>query len=158
MNMNISRVLSTLFLLATVFSVRAEGVMVSDPWVRAAPPNAPALAAFMSLENHSGSEVALIGVTAAAELGRVEMHRTKMADGMMKMIQQKNIPVAPHSSTVLKPGSWHIMMIGPAKVPTVGDQIHLTLSFSDGSEQMVMAEVRRGGMMMKGGGHQMMHH
>jgi len=158
MKVRFFRVVTALVLFGSISSVFAEGIMVNDPWVRAAPPNAPALAAFMTLENHGGSDVALVEVRGPAELGRVEMHRTKMADGMMKMIQQKNIPVAPHSSTVLKPGSWHIMMIGPKQVPTVGEQVHLTLVFSDGSEQMVMAEVRRGGMMMKGDGHQMMQH
>ncbi len=152
------RALSALFLLGAVFSVQAMGVMVNDPWVRAAPPNAPALAAFMTLENHSGSEVALTAVEAPAEMGRVELHRTLMADGMMKMVQQENIPVGAHSSTKLEPGSWHIMMIGPSKVPAAGEQVHLTLHFSDGSSKVVMAEVRGGAMMMKGGGHQMMHH
>lgn len=158
MKVSFLRAVAALFLLGSLSSALAAGVMVNDPWVRAAPPNAPALAAFMTLENHGGSDVALVEVRGPAELGRVELHRTKMADGMMKMIQQKNIPIAAHSSTVLKPGSWHIMMIGPKKVPSAGEQVHLTLVFSDGSEQMVMAEVRRGGMMMKGGGHHMMHH
>ncbi len=152
------RALSALFLLGTVFSVQAMGVMVNDPWVRAAPPNAPALAAFMTLENHSGAEVALTAVEAAPEMGRVEMHRTIMGDGMMRMVQQEKIPVAAGSSTILEPGSWHIMMIGPGKVPAAGEQVHLILHFSDGSSKRVMAEVRGGAMMMKGGGQHMMNH
>ncbi|MBC8519319.1 MAG: copper chaperone PCu(A)C [Gammaproteobacteria bacterium] len=158
MKIRFLRAVAALFLFGSFSAVFADGVMVSDPWVRAAPPNAPALAAFMTLENHGGADVALVEVRGPAELGRVEMHRTSMADGMMKMVQQQNIPVAAHSSTVLKPGSWHIMMIGPKKVPSAGEQVRLTLVFSDGSEQMVMAGVRRGGMMMKDGGHQMMRH
>jgi copper(I)-binding protein len=79
-----------------------------------------------------------------------------MADGMMKMVQQQEMPVAAHGSLVLKPGSWHIMLIAPRKVPVEGDQVSLTLRFSDGSEQQVTAQVRKGAMMK--GGHQMMHH
>jgi len=159
MKLKVMRVLSALVLLASsqfIFagSLYAEGVMVEDPWIRAAPPNAPALAAFMVLNNHSGSEVALTDVEAPASLGRVELHRTSKEDGMMKMVQQKDIPISAHGSTTLKPGSWHIMMIQPEKVPSVGEHINgehikLTLGFSDGSKQSVIAEVRRGGMMMQ---------
>ncbi len=156
MKTNFYRVMGVLLLMAAASSVKAMGVMVNDPWVRAAPPNAPALAAFMTLENHSGSDVSLVGVSTSLPVARVELHRTLMADGMMKMVQQKEMPVAAHGSLELKPGSWHIMMIGPQKVPVEGDSIHLTLRFSDGSEQKVMTPVRKGKMMMKGG-HQMMH-
>jgi len=155
MKLKFVKVFSALFLLMSSQSLFAEGVMVEDPWIRAAPPNAPALAAFMVLNNR-GSEVALTDVEAPASLGRVELHRTSKEDGMMKMVQQKDIPISAHGSTTLKPGSWHIMMIQPEKVPSVGEHIKLTLGFSDGSKQSVIAEVRRGGMMMQN--HNMMNH
>jgi len=55
MKLKFVKVFSALFLLMSSQSLFAEGVMVEDPWIRAAPPNAPALAAFMVLNNHSGS-------------------------------------------------------------------------------------------------------
>ena len=153
------RAVSALLLMAAISSVNAAGLMVSDPWVRAAPPNAPALAAFMTPENHSGSDLSVVAVRTALPVTRTEMHRTMMADGMMKMMQQKEMPVAAHNSLMLKPGSWHIMMIGPDKVPTEGELVALTLVLSDGSEQQVMAKVRKGQAMMKGGHHShMMQH
>lgn len=158
MKTNFYRIVSGLLLMAAVSSVKAMGIMVNDPWVRAAPPNAPALAAFMQLENHTGVDVALIEVSTTLPVARVELHRTMMADGMMKMIQQKEMPVAAHGSLVLKPGSWHIMLIGPKKVPVEGDQVTLTLRFSDGTEKQITAPVRKGKMMMKGGMHHKMHH
>lgn len=158
MNKNIYRVVTALLMLGTALSAQAMGVMVNDPWVRAAPPNAPALAAFMQLENHGNADVALVEVKTTLALSRVELHRTMVADGMMKMIQQKNMPIAAHSNLVLKPGSWHVMLIGPEKVPAEGDSVELTLIFDNGTEQTVTANVRKGKMMK--GGHQkhMMHH
>ncbi len=157
MKTTLNRLFAAVLLLMTNASVQAMGVMVNDPWVRAAPPNAPALAAFMTLENHSGADVALVEARTSLPVARVELHRTMMADGMMKMIQQKEMPVVAHGSLVLKPGSWHIMLIGPKKVPVEGEQVELTLVFSDGTEKQVTAQVRKGKMMMKGG-HKMMHH
>ena len=71
-----------------------------------------------------------------------------MVDGIMKMTPQTAIPVAAHSVTLLKPGSWHIMLISPQKVPLEGESVELTLLLSDGSEQKVVAIVRQGTMMM----------
>ncbi len=139
-----------LFILVTPFSVHAGELTVIDPWVRAAPPNAPALAAFMTLENPTDSALSIIEVRTTLKLDHVELHRTQMADGMMKMIPQKVIPVAAHSSTVLKPGSWHIMLIKPVTVPKPGDSVQLTLVLNNGSEQTIIASVRKGSKMMHG--------
>jgi len=73
-----------------------------------------------------------------------------MADGMMKMVLQKTIPVAAHSSTVLKPGSWHIMLIQPEHVPVVGESVQLTLQLSDDTSQTVTAWVKKGKMKKQG--------
>ncbi len=132
--------------------------MVVDPWVRAGPPNAPALAAFMKLENHSATDLSVVGARTSLEVNRVELHRTSMVDGVMKMMQQESIPVAAHSSTLLKPGSWHIMLIKPAEVPNPGDMVSITLVLEDGVEQTVTAMVRKGEKMMHGDHDQNMKH
>ena len=82
---------------------------------------------------------------------RVELHRTVMADGMMKMAQQSEIKVASHQSVMLEPGSWHIMLIGPDHVPTAGEKVGVTLTLKSGVEQKFEAVVRKGKMMMNSG-------
>lgn len=129
--------------------------MVTNPWVRSAPPNAPALGVFMMLKNHSGTDLSVVDVRTTLEVNRVEMHRTMMTGDVMKMMPQEMIPVASHSSTELKPGSWHIMLMDPKQVPKMGETVHLTLVLSDGSEQMVAAIVRKGKKMMDGQSHEM---
>ncbi len=131
-------------------SVSADEVSVADAWVRAAPPNAPALAAFMQVHNQSASAISIVGVRTSFDTERVEMHRTMMVNGVMKMQPQKAIPVEAHSSTTLKPGSWHIMLIKPVEVPKPGDVIDLTLVLGNGHEQQVSATVRKGMNMAAG--------
>ncbi|MDH5352976.1 MAG: copper chaperone PCu(A)C [Gammaproteobacteria bacterium] len=155
MKSNTSRALGTLLLSLLAFSVAAEELMITNPWVRSAPPNAPALGVFMKLSNHSSDEIAVVEVRTSLEVSHAEMHRTVMTDGVMKMIPQKQIPVAAHSSTELKPGSWHIMLMQPEQVPVMGDSVHLTLVLSDGTEQMVVATVRKGEMKMDSHSHEM---
>jgi copper(I)-binding protein len=145
----------TLFLIISTFAVNAAELVVTDPWIRSAPPNAPALGAFMLFENHSDSEVSVVDAYSSLEVDRVELHRTIMTDGVMKMIPQQSIPVPSHSSTDLAPGSWHIMLIGPKKVPTMGEVVQLTLVLDDGTKQVVDATVRQGKKMMDDHSHEM---
>ncbi len=135
----------TTFFAAIFSTVTFAGsqITISDPWVRAAPPNAPALAAFMLLENSGHKPVNLISAHADG-YGRIELHRTMKRDGMMKMILQKNILVPAHGKTVLKPGSWHVMLIQPERVPQKGETVHLTLKFDNGQTEHIDAIVRPG--------------
>jgi copper(I)-binding protein len=144
MKTRLSRAIGAVLLMLAAFSVTAGGIQVTDLWVRAAPPNAPALAAFMKLENHTGAEISIVNARTSLAVARVELHRTTMVGDVMKMTPQTAIPVAAHSATLLKPGSWHIMLISPQKVPLAGESVELTLLFSDGSEQKVVAIVRKG--------------
>ena len=144
MKTRLTRATGAVLLMLAAFSVTAGGIQVTDPWVRAAPPNAPALAAFMKLENHTGAEISIVDARTSLAVARVELHRTTMVGDVMKMTPQTAIPVAAHSATLLKPGSWHIMLISPQKVPLAGESVELTLLFSDGSEQKVVAIVRKG--------------
>ena len=140
--------LSAIFFALTALSALAGEVMVTDSWIRAAPPNAPALGVFMKLENHTESGIALVEVQVSIEVDRIELHRTMMVNGIMKMTPQIAISVAAQSAVVLKPGSWHIMLISPKKVPVVGERVGLTLIFDDGSEREISAVVRKGEMAM----------
>lgn len=142
----------TLALLLTAFAVQAHEIEISDAWVRAAPPNAPALGAFMVINNPSDSERYLVAARTSLEVERVELHRTMMQDGVMQMVPHAKIPLAALSKTMLEPGSWHVMLIGPRSVPTEGETVALTLVFDDGSEQTIDAEVRKGKKMMHGHG------
>ena len=137
------RLLGLSALLLSLTNLSAAELEVEAPWVRAAPPGAPALAAFMLLHNHSHTTLTLVAASTSLASSRVELHRTMMQDGHMKMVPQAQIPVEPHSTTSLEPGSWHIMLIGPEQVPGEGEQVEITLFFDDGSEQRVIAMVRK---------------
>ena len=144
-------------LLLTTFAAQAHELQVSDAWVRAAPPNAPALGAFMEIENATDTDRSIVAARTSLDVVRVELHRTMHQDGVMKMVPHDRIPLAADSTTLLKPGSWHVMLIGPKAVPTEGDTVEMTLVFDDGSEQTVTAEVRKGTTMAGEGMHMHKH-
>ncbi|BCN93037.1 hypothetical protein THMIRHAM_08220 [Thiomicrorhabdus immobilis] len=119
----------------------AEMVEVSNPYVRMVPPNAPATAAFMELKNTGHSDHAL--VSAKAYINKVtELHTHIHDNGVMRMRQVQKIDLPAGQSTALKPGGFHIMLIG-LNAPVEKDQsIKIDLTFDDGSTKTIEAKGR----------------
>lgn len=127
---------------------QSGNIMINDPWIRSAPPNAPALGVFMQIANHSDNDIKLLSANVDGGYKRVELHRTMPKKGVMQMIKQDFISVPAHGNRTLKPGSWHIMLIGPESVPNNGESVKIKLVFDNGLSKTVHAKVRQGKMMM----------
>ena len=54
------------------------------------------------------------------------------------------IEVPAGGSVALEPGGFHLMMLGLTETPAVGDTVELLLTFQEGGEVTVQAEVRAG--------------
>ncbi len=120
----------------------ADSITIVDPYIRAMPPGQKVTAMFMSMENSSSSLQDLVSVdTTASE--HAELHEHKMIDGMMQMGQVENISVDANSSAALKPGGYHIMLIGLKKDLQPGEMVDIKLTFKDGSSKTVKTEVKK---------------
>jgi copper(I)-binding protein len=138
----VTMMLTMIFLPVMAGNVDSNDIYIENPWVRAAPPNAPILGAFMTIHNKTKQDVNLLSATAKG-FEIVELHRTIKLDGIMKMVKQKYIPIARQDKRVLKPGSWHIMLINPERVPNPGEFISVVLVFDNGIIKNVSLEVRK---------------
>jgi hypothetical protein len=115
-------------------------VTIEDPWIPAAPPNAPVLAAFMTIRNNSPGPVTIKSVSGDL-FRKIEIHRTEMHEGMMKMVRQDGLTIQPGESIELAPGGYHFMLKGPSRVPLAGEEVTLRISFSDGTMKSVTIPV-----------------
>ncbi|MGI0117092.1 copper chaperone PCu(A)C [Zooshikella sp. RANM57] len=133
----------TLALTLLSYSATAEqAITVSDVYVRAMPSTAQNTAGYMQIHNHSKQPVSLI--KAESPLAKnVELHLSKMAEGVMKMIQQKEIMIPAEGSTHLKPGGLHIMFLGLNKPSNEGNKTTLKLTFSNGEQLTVDATIMK---------------
>jgi len=122
--------------------VAADAVIVTDPYVRAMPPGQKVTGAFLSLKNDGDSNRSLVRAESDAAKN-VELHEHVHKDGMMQMREVEKIDIAKGSTTALKPGGLHIMMIGLTRALNVGDIVDIKLIFDDGSEQVVKAPVKK---------------
>lgn len=133
-------------LLTSALSIPAwaadTGIMIHDPYVRLAPPNAQATGAFMLIKNSGSSERKLIKAASPAAK-TVELHTHINENGVMKMREVPAIDIKAHGQTELKPGSYHVMLIDMKAPLKEGDTVPITLSFDDGSTQQIAAPVRK---------------
>lgn len=120
----------------------ADSVTVQDPYVRLAPPNAPATGAFMVIRNGGDKDVKVVKASNPASKV-TELHTHLNEGGVMKMRPVPAIDVKAKGEAVLKPGGLHVMLIDLKAPMKEGDIVPITLSFDDGSSKQVDAKVVR---------------
>ncbi|HEX9626965.1 MAG TPA: copper chaperone PCu(A)C [Acidiferrobacterales bacterium] len=120
----------------------AETIQVEDAWIREAPPGAAVLAAYLTLENRGDAERALVGAD-SPDFGRIEIHATRMKNGMASMEQLKHLKIAARGREALAPGGTHLMLMQPRRALRAGDRVTLTLRFAGGANLATEAVVRR---------------
>jgi len=119
-----------------------SAITVSDPYVRLLPPGATASAAYLVIHNSDGADRMLVKAESPAAQS-VEVHEHRNENGVMKMREVGSILIKAHAQTELKPGGYHLMLIGVRKALKEGDSVAITLSFDDGSKQQIEARVRK---------------
>ena len=120
----------------------ADSVTVQDPYVRLAPPNAPATGAFMVIRNGGDKDVKVVKATNPASKV-TELHTHLNEGGVMKMRPVPAIDIKAKGEAGLKPGGRHVMLIDLKAPMKEGDIVPITLSFDDGSSKQVDAKVVR---------------
>ncbi|MFD2740815.1 copper chaperone PCu(A)C [Sulfitobacter aestuarii] len=122
-------------LILTVAPALAEGFVAHDAYVRASTPTATSAAAFMKLENRSGSEDRLIAV--ASDIAeRVELHsHSEDSNGIMRMGEIENGVTLPAGEThVFARGGDHLMFMGVSEPLEQGGEISVTLTFEQAGD------------------------
>ncbi|RRQ20861.1 copper chaperone PCu(A)C [Thiohalobacter thiocyanaticus] len=119
----------------------AADLQVEDPWVRAGPPTARVMAGYMTLHNPGASDREIVRVTSPA-FERVELHLSRVEDGMARMIPQDALRIPAHGSLELAPGGYHLMLFNPAAPLQPGDKVELTLQDAAGNRLQVSVPVR----------------
>jgi len=115
-------------------------VAAADAWCRAAPPGAPSGGCYVTLTAPTGDR--LVGVdTAAAD--HAEIHTMDMTGGVMRMRRLPDGIALPAGKPVaLKPGSLHLMIIGPKRQLTAGGVVPMTLRFAKAPPLRLQVPIR----------------
>ena len=104
-------------------------IQIGNPWTRATPKGADVAGGYMKITNKGSVPDSLIGGSSAAA-DRFEVHEMSMVDGVMKMRPlAKGLEVKPGETVELKPGSFHIMLMGLKQQLEKGRKVKGTLIF-----------------------------
>ncbi len=119
-------------------------VTVEDPWVRATTgtEDPTMTAAFMVIDNDTDEDVSLTDVSSPVA-DTVQVHEMAMVDGAMQMKEvDGGLTVTAGRGKVLEPGGYHLMLMGVHQDLAPGDEVDLTLEFSDGETQKLSVPVK----------------
>jgi copper(I)-binding protein len=98
-------------------------------------------AVFMVVLNGLDEDVQFISAESPASTA-VELHETVNDGGVMRMVHQPDgYPIAAGGSVELKPGGKHVMLIDLVEQLETGNELELTINFSNGESQTVTVPV-----------------
>ncbi len=128
--MALTKIFPLVLLLLITTTTAADKLDVHNAWARETPPGTRVMAAYLTLKNPSAKGYTLTGLS-SPDFKRIEMHRTEQHDGMSKMLSVPQVTLSSKGNAVFQPGGMHLMLISPKKRLRAGDNITLTLFFSD---------------------------
>jgi len=114
---------------------------IQQPWSRPTVAAVPVGVVYVDLKN-DGSKMERLLSASSDVAERVELHASSMDGQMMRMRQIHTVDIAPKSTTQLKPGGMHIMLMG-LKAPLIqGQRFTLNLVFEQAGSVPVQVLVR----------------
>lgn len=124
-------------------------VKVEHAWARATPGGAKTAALYMTLLNKGGDDDRLVSVSTPVA-GKAEVHSTTTENGVTRMRAVEALDVKAGTSTILKPGGYHVMLTD-LKAPLVaGQSFAVTLTFENAGKIDVTAMVEKAGATAPG--------
>jgi copper(I)-binding protein len=122
--MNLTRFVAAAALCGTFVTAHAA-TTVADAWARGTVPQQQASGAFMRITSAEGGK--LVGVSSPVA-ATVEVHEMKMDGGVMKMGAVPSLDLPAGQAVELKPGGYHVMLMGLKQQLKAGDSVPLTLT------------------------------
>ena len=111
----------------------AGALTIQHPWSRATAPGMSVGAGYMTIVNRGTKGDVLLSVS-TPRATRVEMHRTSMDQGMMRMRPVDAVPIPASATVKFEPAGLHLMLVGLSAPLAAGSRLPLTLRFRRAGE------------------------
>lgn len=109
----------------------AQGIAISDAWIRALPAGVPS-GGYFTLHNGGQKPLTLTGASSPA-CGMLMLHRSENRGGMSAMTDVAGVDVAPGATLSFAPGGYHLMCMNAGAAIHPGATVPVTLTFKDGT-------------------------
>jgi hypothetical protein len=114
-------------------------VTVRDAWVRGTVPAQKSTGAFMTLTSGEDARVVAIASPIARQ---AEIHESSMHGGVMHMHGVEALELPAGKAVELKPGGFHVMLMGLKGPVREGDTVPLTLTIEGRDRKRTTLEVK----------------
>jgi copper(I)-binding protein len=104
---------------------------VREGWIRLLPGGMPMHAGFGRIENPCAMPLTITGARSPA-YDSVELHESRVVDGMNRMRAVPELRIAPDGAAVLKPGGLHLMLMDPRAPLKEGSRVVIEFTLQDG--------------------------
>lgn len=141
-------VLSLLLVAPPVATVSAAAAgrecrpQVKEGWVRMPPSKMPMMAGFGRIVNRCAMPVTILSARSPS-FGSVELHETRMVDGVNRMRPVPALRIPPDGAVMLKPGGLHLMLMRPGAALKPGSRIVVEFELAGGGTLLGEFEVRK---------------
>ena len=99
-------------------------------------------AGFGRIENRCPMPASIVAASSPA-YGSVELHESKLVDGISRMRQVPELRIAPDGAAVLQPGGLHLMLMQPKATLKPGSRVAIEFELKDGRKLLGELEVRK---------------
>lgn len=130
------------FVLSAPVAARECRPQVLEGWVRMPPNKMPMMAGFGRIVNRCPTPVTIISARSPS-FGSVELHETRVVDGISRMRPVPQLRLAPDGAAVLKPGGMHLMLMRPAATLKSGSKVVVEFALAGGGTLLGEFEVRK---------------
>lgn len=140
-----------LLLLSTVMvacgnTTGTSEITVSSAWARPGEIDGSPTAAYMMIQNAGNGADRLLSISADFS-DMLEVHETRVADGVARMVPlEEQVEIPPNSNVEFRPGGLHVMIMDLDENLTEGQEVDLVLTFENAGEIVVPANVSLNGV------------
>lgn len=136
----------------------AGTIVIDQAWARATVGTARPGGAYLTITNRGSTPDRLVSAE-SPNTARIELHRSMMDGGMMRMAPVGTIDIPAGGSVKFAPGGYHLMLMGLKTPMVAGKPVPLVLVFEKAGRITVAIKVEPlgggagSGMNMNGAGH-----
>ncbi len=132
--------------LCSVSAFAGDALVVTDAWVRAAPPGVKTHAGYLTLHNNADAHVSIVAAH-SPQYEQAEIHYSRIVDGVATMTRQDQITLPPGGVLKMAPGGFHLMLMNPKVALQEGDTVEIALQMASGEALSFAATVTKTGGM-----------
>lgn len=119
----------------------AKSISITDPYAFSSSSKDKVGGIYLKIKNLTKSKLRLVKVKSNIAKN-IEIHKTFKQNNVFKMAQIPYLQIGSNQEITLKPGSYHLMLIGLKKQLKVADTFRISLIFSNGDIKNVAVKVK----------------